>query len=1066
MQRQFILRLLVALSLLAVVLIIALFAYYHFTGRGGAGAYGSNLSKDELMKEYLDYTGKGDFFKAFKAINAASQKDPENMPLLQKAAEAAILASKKNEANKMYSKIWESGVRDPKVLFALVATSILPKFEQRKWTLELIAQIKQQSLREKLYALYYFQLEDYEKAEEYFEWLLEHDPHPAIYEYFARNYLGLRRPVEAIAILEEAKKKGYLGDGGEIILANLYAVQGKITQEEELFKWYEQNYQLSDYVILSHAIILFANNQPEAAEKYFKQIEHPARLSRTEVVAPEEIITKLQNDPELKTLFDRLSPRTREAVTADKNDIFEISLFSEYLAQDFNRIAAEDSKNSEEFAVELQRLHKLFAAEIGQLGENNLAHQARLFLAMIYFAKQDKSGIGDLLVLASGNNRFYEGERSFFNYYLERLENKPEAQAYLSQAQEVLGKNVVVLLALANEQSFLGDYPAAIKYYSLAAKENRIVGSGSYLLENLAQALADDQKYLACFELIRRMHNKRQISKRTLMLLRDVAYPAGFPEVSDGAQRVLEKKYGMTGDIVLGRAELRLREGDAQAALEVFERLLAQGIEPTYEARINSVMAEAMLQLRQFDGVLDIVDEKGIDATYKARALYGLGKHEEALEIFEEADTNPAEKGQWRVEYGLLLALKGQEEEAAMQFDKAIAENPELVRAYVELASLLLKHQQYLPAREYASKALEIVPGLIRPKLVIANVDIVGGNNAAAEIMLGMVLEKYPNNLDALFLLSRSLQNQGEQEEALQTIDRCLQLKPMYPLFLQQKIDILTGMNRLQEAVKTAGLGIETGVDTALFEHAQIMLLLEDGKLEQAASALQAATAIAQSDKMILESQLLQARGEYKKAIDLLKPFATSPKIEYRVLELIILDPELNSDAAAYVRENLGKFKLSPQALLVLGMQAEAEQKNELAVLIYKQGLKELPTEEHLLNNYIWVALKLEKVDKEELLAQALTAVSTYPDNPLILDTATAAFNRFKEYDKSIEALRKNPSLFRLDPGLYLRLGDAWLGKGELVQAEKAYAKVEESAQSSQELKDEAAQRLKELQTP
>ena len=1062
MQRSFVLKLGASLVVFGIIGFIAIFGYYKFTGRGGSSEYGASKSKDELMKEYLNYASMGDNYKAFRSIMAATRKEPENIPLLKKAADAAIKAGKKSEANALLEQVWASGVRDPKVLFTLVSTSILPKFEQRKRTLELISQINQESLRQKLYALYYFQLEKYEKAQGYFKWLVENDPHPAIYEYYARNYLAMRMPQRAVNVLQEAEKKGFLGNGGEIILANLYAVEGKLEAEDKLYQSYVQVNGQSDFVILSHAIILFANNRMTAAGEFLEKICHPSRFAASNVVSPEDIIEKLNTDPALKPLLERLSPRTRKVINADKNDIFEISLFSELLAQDFNRIALADSADSEEFLRELSKLHKLFDAELSALGSNTTAHQARLFLAPILYMRQDKFGLENLLLFASGSDRFYEGERNYIQYYIEMLGKKKDASKKLSAAEEILGKKSVMLLAQAQDDSLHKDYNSAIKNFSLAARQNKTIGSGSYLLENLAQALAADGKYLACFELIRRMHNKRMISKTTLMLLRDVAYPAGFPEISNGAQKVLEKKYGTTDDIMLGKAELSLREGNAQAALDLFEKLLAKGVEPTYEARVNSVMAEAMLQLQMFQGVLDIVDEKEIDPTYKARALYGLGEHDKALGVFDKVQGTPADKGQWRVEYGLLLALKGREEEAAVQFQKAIDDNPKLLRAYVELASILLKHKQYLQAKIIAEMALEISPEMIRAKMIVANVNILEGNNASAEILLNDVLRKYPANIDALFLKSRSLLNQGQKEDALSVIDRCLQLKPSYPLFLQQKLDILVSMDRLADAEKIAGLGIETNVDKALFEHARVMLLLQQKKTSQAYEALEQSQDISQSDKLILESEILDAEGQTAKAITRLKSFATSPKIEFRLVELVIREENPAQSNLEYVINNIkdGTFKFPVQTLLVLGMMADEEKKYDLAATLYAKGLEQEPEEMHLLNNYIWASLNSDKPVKEKILPEVAKALKLYPDNTVILDTCTTAYNKYNDYDKTIEVLRKNPALFRLEPSLYLRLGDAWKGKAVQIEAKKFYEKALKAERSSDEIRREAQARL------
>ncbi len=1064
MQKSFRLKFVVAIAIFVIILVIALYGYYKFTGRGGNSEYGVNKSKDELMKEYFSYSSMGDNFKAFRSIKAASSKDPDNMTLMKKAADAAIKAGKKSEANQILEKIWGSGVREPKVLFSLVATSILPKFEQRKRTLELIGQIDQESLRQKLYALYYYQLEKYEQAEGYFNWLITNDPHPAIYEYTARNFLALREPVKAIQVLEEAQAKNYLGDGGEIILANLYAIEAEPNKEKTLYTTYTRENGASDFVVLSHAIILFANNELDKAKEYLEKISHPSRFAADNIVSAEDVIDKLKHDPALKLLLNKLSPRTRDVMDADQNDIFELSLFSELIAQDFNRIAAEDSHDSEEFLEELSKIHKYFDAELSELGSNRTAHQARLFLAPILYTQKDKSGLDKLLLFASGNDRFYEGERNLTQYFIDRLEGKSGASEKLVTAEDILGKNVVVLLTQAGYNADIKNYEESIKDYSLAARANKTIGSGRYLLEHLAEVLAADKKYLASFELIRRMHNRHMISKKTLMLLRDVAYPAGFPEISKGAQTVLEKKYGQSDDIMLGKGELNLEEGNAQAALDVFEKLLAKGVEPTYEARVNSVMAEAMLQLAMFNGVLDIVNEKNIDATYKARALYGLGEHDKALELFSEVEGTPVDKGQWRVEYGLLLALKGREEDAAKQFQQAIDDNPKLIRAYVELASILLKHNQYQQAKFIAERALKISPELVRPKIIIANVDIVTGNNASAELMLDDVLNKYPRNIDALFLLSRCQLGQNEADKALDTINLCLQIRPDLPLFLQQKIDILVRLGRLDEAAKITAVGVKTGKANALFEHARVMLFLQQNKPEAAFEALRQAKDIGQNDRLILESQILAAENKTQEAIDKLKPYSSSPKIQFRIVELIIKDPQSTASDDEYVVKGLSKFNFTPRTLMALGIMADEAQKPDMAQLIYKRGLELVPDEKHLLNNYIWASLHSKQVSESDIIAEADKALKLYPEDLMLLDTCTTAYNKFGKFDKTIEVLRKNPVLFRLEPSLYMRLGDAWSGKKVRSEAKKAYLNAEQAERSTPELKKEARKKLENIE--
>ena len=859
--------------------VILLFAYYHFTGRGGGIEYGKGKSKDELLREYIHYKDAGEKFKAYQAIKAVSDREQDNISLLLKAAEAAIDAGKKAAANEMLQKVWANGYRDPKVLFSLVTTSILPKYEQRKQALKLISEINEESLREKLYALYYFQLEQYEDAQSHFQWLVENDPHQVVYEYYARNYLYLRRVAEAKEVLQEALASGFLGPGGEIILANLLAVQGALLEEEKLYQDFNATYGQSDFVMLSQAIILVANKKFTEAEEIFEFIDNPYRFSAKNIESADEIIREFNSNPELKGLFDRLGEKTRKIINSDKLDIFEKALFLDYISNDFNRIATENITSESTFSEEADKLQDLFDSYITDLGGNYIAHQARIYLSYLYFHNKDEEGINKLRHYAEGNLRIYEGERALYAYYQAELKQQKNTYELLKKAERILGRNVVAALSAAEYMSRTGNYNEAIRLYSKAAKINKTVGSGVYLLENLARALADDKKYLASFELIRMMHERRLITRETLSLLRDVSYPAGFPEISAGAQRVLEKKFGKSDEILLGGGELKLKEGDAQAALEVFEKLLAKGVEPTYQARLDNAVAESMLQLQMFENVLDIVEEKEISESYRGSALYGMGDYEKAFDVFSRLNEEAARKGQWRVEYALLLALKNREKEAAEQFHLAIQENPKLIRPYVELASLLLKHKQFGAAREYALDALKLADSLIRAKLIVANVDIVQERNASATVILEDILREYPDNIDALFLLSRSLFNQNENAEALKVIERCLLMQPKQPLFLQHKIDILVSQDRLKEALKVCDYAIGHIAENSSFEHAKVMLLLELDEFSKAADALKESINIQSDNRLILESQIYEAEGKYSAAFKALQPYKDVPKV-------------------------------------------------------------------------------------------------------------------------------------------------------------------------------------------
>ena len=230
-------------------------------------------------------------------------------------------------------------------------------------------------------------------------------------------------------------------------------------------------------------------------------------------------------------------------------------------------------------------------------------------------------------------------------------------------------------------------------------------------------------------------------------------------------------------------------------------------------------------------------------------------------------------------------------------------------------------------------------------------------------------------------------------------------------------------LERIKEAEAVASIGADAVKDNGSFEHARVALLLQLNEPEQAYQVLKQSRSIAGSDKLILESQVLVALGKSKEAIDKLLPYVTSAKVEFRVIELMIKHGDSADDYIKYIESNIDKFKLSAKLLLVLGIMAEDEEKYSIAQILYRKGLELAPDELHLLNNYIWASLQVENVDETEILKEVEKAKKLYPDDTMILDTCAEAYSKYKMYDKTIDLLRMDPVLLRLEPSLYLQLG-------------------------------------------
>ena len=107
------------------------------------------------------------------------------------------------------------------------------------------------------------------------------------------------------------------------------------------------------------------------------------------------------------------------------------------------------------------------------------------------------------------------------------------------------------------------------------------------------------------------------------------------------------------------------------------------------------------------EGVLADQPENVEAITIRSRALFSLGRGEEAIEDFKKLEQQNPKDQSWRVAYGITLRAQGDAAGAKTQFEKAAKANPESGAANYNLGRSLYDEGKYAKAAPYFDKSLE-----------------------------------------------------------------------------------------------------------------------------------------------------------------------------------------------------------------------------------------------------------------------------------------------------------------------------------------------------------------------
>ncbi|HEU5181491.1 MAG TPA: tetratricopeptide repeat protein [Candidatus Polarisedimenticolia bacterium] len=194
----------------------------------------------------------------------------------------------------------------------------------------------------------------------------------------------------------------------------------------------------------------------------------------------------------------------------------------------------------------------------------------------------------------------------------------------------------------------------------------------------------------------------------------------------------------------------------------------------------------------------------------------------------------PAEAARW-VNQGITEYRQGRYHQASESFTKARDQVPADLKVSTLLGTALLQAKRYAPAREEFRRILTIHSEAVDPRLGLARIDIRQGDFEGAAGLLREVLQREPENLQALYNLGLIRYRAGDYAEASDLLGRLLRQTPNHPeahVTLGQAYARL-GNDAAAESEFRAAIAVKPDARDAHFHLAT--LLLRAGKKEEAA---------------------------------------------------------------------------------------------------------------------------------------------------------------------------------------------------------------------------------------
>lgn len=602
------------------------------------------------------------------------------------------------------------------------------------------------------------------------------------------------------------------------------------------------------------------------------------------------------------------------------------------------------------------------------------------------------------------------------NGFQKVVENQPgymPAYFYLGASNFRLG---MYKQAVFNLEKYLTAFPESIKariLLSYVYLRDDDTLKAAHLLESVRSEQPDNQLVLRLLGNIYLASG--QIDKGTLYLKNAVAQQ---PDSSD-----LRMNVGLS----------LMTYGSPQEGLEQLENAFV--LDPDDKAAKNQLVL-AYLQARKFNEAIEMAtqmsEERPDDPApldFLALAYVGLGEPEKAESYFKQAlqvspgdpvaglslarkETSQGNIEKARVLYQQVLlhnpdhqqaltrlarleARHGSEEETRKNLEKMIEVYPENAEGYILLAQYYLRFGRVDDAMKSISTAAEIHPRNPSVLATLGEVQLQLGRLSSADNTFSRLISLQPNNAQAHFLMATVYSEKGDVEKTRYELEQALKIDPGHFQAKLASIRLLSIMNEREKAQRLLSEMIMEHPDDPYVLDLQGLYLLSENRPDEAAKVYEQVATIQPSSLNTINLARAQWQaGDHDVSIATMKQW-------------IYTHPEDVSVNLALANTYL------------------SNKKEDLAIQVYSNVLKQAPNNNVALNNLAWL-LRNKKPDLAMKYAKQAVEITNYA--PTSADTLGVLLLEQGETEKALRVLEDASKKAPANPSISYHLAMA-LGK-------------------------------------
>lgn len=411
---------------------------------------------------------------------------------------------------------------------------------------------------------------------------------------------------------------------------------------------------------------------------------------------------------------------------------------------------------------------------------------------------------------------------------------------------------------------------------------------------------------------------------------------------SKAAEKLIDKALALKPEaleVLIAKARLLESRGDIEAALAVIEQIIAVnpkvGDAWSMKGDILSNQRKYKLALAAFSKAINLKRNNSGEMFKRALLNMQMGDYKAAEEDSRALMAKAAKHPGSNYIRGLLQYEKGNYDEAIAALTVTEPAFKQYPLALFFLASANLKKGNMDLAINQAQRFYKLNPGSVQGRKLLAMVRQQQGDFAAVQPLLEPVLSSYPDDVDALNLVSNALLQEGKTSEAIELLTRVAKLQPdsaeakvrlgagllmggqgedaLQPIQAALEMnpnipmaDMLLVLNYLQKkdypaAIAAAEAYQKRNPDDVAPYNLLGRVLQEAGKPEKARKAFQGALALDGSDQgansylaqlALVGNDTVTARNHYKTIL------AANPNSHQALIQLASLDARENKEQA------------------------------------------------------------------------------------------------------------------------------------------------------------------------